>query len=88
MMFGLVETITLNAFSSLYFAQEYSVSPLPAVFALEDTRIHICTSNSSDVAFYIEASINQLLHFLTTLNILNVYPDDGHIWFGRKFDNM
>lgn len=88
MIFGLVETITLNTFGSLYSAQEHSVSPLPAVFALRDTRIYICTSDSSNVAFYIEVPINQLLHFLTTLNIPNVYPDDGHIQFGRNFDNM
>jgi len=74
MVFRLVETIILNIFGLLY-----SISPLPAVFALGDTGIHICTFNSSDVASYIEAPINQLLCFPTTLNVPNVYSDDGHI---------
>ena len=87
MMFGLVETITLNAFSPLDSRWECNAFLLSAILLLRNTRIYICTSDNSNVASYIEAPINQLLHFLTTLNIPNVHLDDGYIWFGRNFDN-
>jgi len=34
------------------------MSPLPAVLALENTQIHVGTSDGSDVASYIEVSID------------------------------
>ena len=35
-----------------------NVAPFPAIFALKNTRVHICTTNSSNVTSNIEASIN------------------------------
>jgi len=87
-MLRLVGTITLNIFSLLYTIRECGVFPLLAVFVLRDIEIYICTSNSYDVASNIEVPIDQLFYFLTTLNIPNIYPNNGYIQFGKNFDNV
>ena len=51
---------------------------LLAVLALEDARVHICISDSGDIAFYIEPLVNQFFCFTTTLDILDVH-NNGHI---------
>ena len=63
------------------------MSLLPAVLALENARIHVCTSDGGNIASYIEAPVNQSFCFTTTLDILDVYQNNGHIWLGEDFDN-
>jgi len=58
------------------------MTPLPAIFALEDTWVHVCSSDCSDVVAYIEASVDEKFCVLTTLNIPNVDPNYGHIQLG------
>ena len=63
------------------------MTPLPAVLALGNSRIHVCASNSRDVVAYIKASIYEHFSVFTTLDIPYVDPDYGHVQFGRDFDN-
>ena len=63
------------------------MSPLPAVLALGNSRIHACASNCRNVIPYVKAPINEHFGIFTTLYIPNVDPDDGHVRFGRDFDN-
>ena len=63
------------------------MSPLPAVLALRNSRIHVYASNCHNVVTYIEASINEHFSVFTTLDIPDVDPDYGHVQFGRDFDN-
>ena len=63
------------------------MSPLPAVFALGDTRVHICSMNGSNVASNIEVSIDQSFNIITTLSIPNIYLDNHHIGFGWDLDD-
>ena len=63
------------------------MTPLPAVLALGNSRIHACASNSHDIVTYIEASIYEHFSVFTTLDIPYVDPDYGHVQFGRDFDN-
>ena len=87
MIFWLVGTIVFDTFWSLYFAQKCSVAPFPAILTLEDTWVHIGSSNGRNVPANIEASIDKHFGFDTTLNILYVYPDDEHVQFGWNLDN-
>jgi len=60
MILGFVRTIILGTSRSLKIVHEHYVVPLLAVFALENTRVHVGTSDSCDETFYIEALINDL----------------------------
>jgi len=58
------------------------MTPLLAIFALGDTRVHVCSSDCSDVVAYVEASVDEEFCILTALNIPNVDPNYGHIQLG------
>jgi len=63
------------------------VVPLPAVFALQNTWVYICTSNDNDEMANVETVINNVLCQRTTLGIPDVNPNHSHIGFGRSLDN-
>ena len=42
--------------------------------------------NCGDKTPNIEFSINKTPCFQTTLSILDIDPDNGHVWLGRHFD--
>ena len=63
------------------------MTPLPAVLALGNSRVHVCASNSRDVVAYVKTSIYEHFSIFTTLDIPYVDPDYGHVRFGRDFDN-
>jgi len=58
MMFGFMRTIATNIFGLLNSAQKGKMFPLPAVLALEDAKVHVCTSDSGNISFYIEPPVN------------------------------
>jgi len=87
MMFGFIRTITFNIFSFLDSAQKGKISLLPAILVLRDARVHVCTYDGGDIAFYIKVPINQFFHFTTTLNIPDVHQNNDHIQLGEVFDN-
>ena len=87
MVLRFVRTVALDTFSSLNATRKGRVSPLPAILALGDSRIHICTSNYGDVIAHIEAPVNEKFSVFSTLNIPDVNPNDGHIRFRRDFNN-
>jgi len=60
MMLSFVRTIALDTSRSLKMACKYHVAPLPAVFALENARVHVGTPDSCDETSYIEALIDDL----------------------------
>jgi len=74
-IFGSVRSIVLDVLGALDSARESSVSPLPAIFALGDSRVHVCPSYSSDIPANIKVPIDEALSFVTTLMIPNVDPD-------------
>ena len=59
MMLWFVGTITFNAFGPLDTTWESEVAPFPAVFALGDFRIHVSSSDHSDVIAHIEVSVDE-----------------------------
>jgi len=61
-MFNFMQTIVLLAFDTIYIAGKSGISPLPTIFALRNTRIHVSSSDGCNVSFYIETSINKCLN--------------------------
>ena len=51
------------------------MSPLPAVFALGDSWVHVHPSYSSNIPADVKAPVDEVLSFVTTLMIPNVDPD-------------
>jgi len=60
------------------------MSPL---FALEDVRVHICSTDSGNVSSNIETSVDKHFCILTTLRVPNIYPDNCYVRFRRGLDN-
>jgi len=80
-VFGFVRTIAFDAFGTLNSTREHRVTPFPAIFALRYSKVHVSTSNSHDILFNIEASVDKALSPTTTLDIPNIYPNDRHVGF-------
>ena len=59
MVLRFVRTIVFNTFGPLNLTQESGVTPFPAIFALGNSRIHICSSNYSDVIAHIETPVDK-----------------------------
>ena len=87
MVIQFVWTVALDAFSSLNATRKGGVSPLPAILALGNSRIHVRTSNCGDVIAHIEAPVNEKFSIFSTLNIPDVEPNNGHIRLRRDFNN-
>jgi len=58
MMFGFVWTVTFDTFGTLDSAQKCCVTPLPAVFALWDTGVHVGSPNGRNVVSNVETPID------------------------------
>ena len=78
-VFYLMRAITFDAFESMYMAHEHCIAPLPAVLILGYSWIHVSIFNCSNMASYIEASVNQTFGIDTALDILYVDPNYSHI---------
>jgi len=75
-VFGSVWSIALDTLGALDSAREGSVSPLPAVFALGDSWVHVHPSYGGDIPADVKAPVDEALSFVTTLMIPNVDPDN------------
>ena len=82
MVFRLVEAIVLDIFGALETAWHDRMSPSPTVLALEDAWIHISSTNSCNISFYIKAPVDKIFSLTATLNVPNVNPNNWHIRFG------
>ena len=57
-MFNLVRFIVFLTFRPMNITYKYSVFPFPVGFALEDTRIHINTSDCGNMLANVKVSVN------------------------------
>ena len=73
-IFNFIRTIALLAFSTIYMIGKDSISLLPTILALRNTRVHIGSLDSSNMLFYIEISVNKTLSLCTILRVPNVNP--------------
>ena len=78
-VFGFVWAVAFYALCSLNFAGKDGVFPLLVILTLEYPWVHVYPSNHSNVSSNIEVSIDKTLSLAPTLNVPNVYSDNGHI---------
>jgi len=86
-MFGFMRTIVFSIFGPLNSTWKDNIFSLLAVLTLGNTRVHVYTSNSGNMASYIKAPVNQSFCFTTTLDIPDVHPNNSHIQLGENFNN-
>jgi len=86
-VFGRVSSIAFGASGDMRTTAECRVAPLPTVLALRDIWICVGTSNGSDVASNIEASVDDVLSYRTALGIPDVHPNHHLVGFGGRFDD-
>ena len=87
MVFEFVGAITFDTFGPLNFAWEGSMTLFPAVFALRNTGVHICSPNCSDIVANVKAPIDKHFSVKSTLDIPNINPNNSHVRFWRYFNN-
>jgi len=78
-VFGFMWTIAFDTLRSLNSARHSGVSPFPTIFTLWNTGVHVSSSDSGDIPFYIETLIDKAFGLASALNIPNVYPNDRYI---------
>jgi len=66
-VFGFMWTITLQTSHTLKAASKGSMTLLPIIFTLRDTRIYIGPSDSNNKAANVKAAIDEFLCCKTTL---------------------
>ena len=75
-VFELVEATAFLAFGTMGMAGKGGVTPLPAVAALENTRVHRGASDGGDASSKVEELINDRFSLGAVLRIPDVDPDD------------
>ena len=86
MVFVFVQATILDIFGPLNSAKKGCMTLFPAILALRYSRVHIGTSNHSNVASYIEASVDEFFGITTTLDIPYIKLDDGYVRFERDLN--
>jgi len=79
MVFSLVRAIALGALDTVGHSH---MSPLPAILALRDARVHVGSSNSYNKPPYIETPVNKTFSLASALNIPDINPNNRHIRLG------
>jgi len=78
----LVRAIMPDAFGALYSARESGMFPFPAVLALGDSWVHVCSLDGSDVLSYVKAPVDEHLGVGPALDIPYIDPYNGYVRFG------
>jgi len=60
------------------------VTPLPTIFVLWYTRVHVGPPNGCNITSDVETSVNEHLGIIATLDIPNIYPNNQHVRFRRN----
>ena len=78
-VFSLVRAIALDTLRALDMAGYSCMSPLPAILALRDARVHVGSLNGCNKPPYIKTPVNKTFSLTSALNISNVNPNNRHI---------
>ena len=84
---GLIQAIAFDAFHPLSSTNTGSVSPFPAVFALEDAWIHVSTTHGSDEPSNVKSLVNEGFGLRATLRISYIDLYDGYVGFQKDLYN-
>ena len=87
-MFYLMQTITLDTFGSMYMTYKNCVLLFPTILVLRNSRIHVCSSDHHNVAFYVKTSVSKVFNLSVTLKVPYVNLDNYHIRFWISFENV
>ena len=82
-----MRAIALHTLGPLNVADTSHVTPFLVVLVLQHTRIHIGTTDYSNIASNIEVSVNDLLGIRPILSIPDVNSDNSHVWLRWNLDN-
>ena len=74
-----MRAITLHTLGLLDVADTSHMTPFLVVLALRHARIHVSTTDYSNIASNIEVSVNDLLGIRPILSIPDVNPDNSHV---------
>ena len=66
---------------------EGSVPPLLAVLVLQNTRVHVSATDSSNITTDIEVSADKCLSSCTTLRVPYIYPENHHVRLRGNLNN-
>jgi len=55
------------------------MTPFLAIFTLQNSRVHVSTSNSRNEPTDIETLVNKRLGFTTALDVPYINPNDRHV---------
>jgi len=83
-----MRTITFLAFETMCKVSKDNIISLLTIFALRNTRVHVGSSDSSDIIIYIETSVNETFSFCTILRIPNINPNNSYIRFRRHVNDV
>ena len=86
-VFGSMSSIAFSTPGDMRATTECQMTPLPTVLALRNTWVRVGTLNGSDVIFYIEIMVDNVLSCKTTLEISDVHPNHCLIGFRGCFNN-
>ena len=74
-VFGIMSSITLSTPGDMRTTAKCRMSPLPTVFTLWYSWVHVSSVNGRNKSSNIELSIDDVLRARTTLGISDVYPN-------------
>ena len=81
-VFGIMSSITLSTPGDMRAIAKCRMSPLPTVFTLWYSWVHVSFTHSRNKSSNIESSIDDVLHARTTLGIPDVHPNYCFIRLG------
>ena len=81
-VFSVVSSIALSAPGDMRMTAKCQMSPLPTVFTLQYSWVHVSSANSRNKLSNIESLIDDVLHARTALVIPDVHPNYCFIRLG------
>ena len=83
LVLSLMRTIVLYTPGTLNSAWKDNMFLLSTILTLQHTWIHVCSTNSGNIASNIKAPVNESFSFVTTLNVPDIQPDNNYIRLQR-----
>jgi len=63
------------------------VAPFPTILTLENSRVHVYSSNDSNIVAYVETPVVEYFDIAATLYIPYINLNDCYVEFWRDFDD-
>ena len=73
-VFGIVSSIALGTPGDMRATAKCQMTPLPTVFTLRNSWVHICSANGCNKLSNIESTIDDVLCARTTLGVPDIHP--------------